>query len=123
MDFRPLGTIDRQALMNALRGNAAGECSIQMSAKDTTFLRAGSIEATETTERSERQVIDSIKSVPCHYADSRCCELCDEWIGNVPKAVLAKTNKEIYGSPIGASCCSSCVQNFVENEKADGARA
>lgn len=54
--------------------------------------------------------------------DSRCCELCDKWIGQISKEKLAEANAEVYGAPIGAAYCSECVENFVENEVSDGIR-
>jgi len=60
MDFRPLQDTERQKLINALRGNAQGECAILMDRQTTTF--AGTAE-----EVTDDEVISAIKSVPCHY--------------------------------------------------------
>jgi len=60
MDFRPLNDTERQQLVNALRGNAAGDGAILMDRKTTTF--AGTSE-----EVTDDEVISAIKSVPCHY--------------------------------------------------------
>lgn len=66
MDFRPMDSEERRRLMDALRGNATGETSIKMDPRTTTFEGTGAMDA--DTPRGENQVIDAIKSVPCHYA-------------------------------------------------------
>jgi len=60
MDFRPLQDTERQQLINALRGNAQGDCAILMDRQTTSF--AGTAE-----EVTDDEVISAIKSVPCHY--------------------------------------------------------
>lgn len=60
MDFRPLNDVERQQLINALRGNAEKNLAILMDKKTTQF--AGS-----APEVTEEQVISAIKSVPSHY--------------------------------------------------------
>jgi hypothetical protein len=60
MDFRPLNDLERRQLVNALRGNAESDRAILLNRRDTTF--AGSAE-----EVPEEEVINAIKSVPCHY--------------------------------------------------------
>jgi hypothetical protein len=60
MDFRPLNELERRQLINALRGNAESDRPILMDRRDTSFL--GSAE-----EVPDDEVINVIKSVPCHY--------------------------------------------------------
>ncbi len=60
MDFRPLNELERRHLITALRGNADGNRVLLMDRKDTSF--AGSAE-----EVPDEEVINAIKSVPCHY--------------------------------------------------------
>ncbi len=60
MDFRPLNDLERRQLVNALRGNAESDRAILLNRRDTSF--AGSAE-----EVPEEEVINAIKSVPCHY--------------------------------------------------------
>jgi hypothetical protein len=60
MDFRPLNELERRQLINALRGNAENDRPILMDRRDTSFL--GSSE-----EVPDDEVINAIKSVPCHY--------------------------------------------------------
>jgi len=60
MDFRPLNTDERQRLIEALRGNADGNCAIRVNQRDTSFAGA-------TDEITDEEVISAIKSVPCHY--------------------------------------------------------
>jgi hypothetical protein len=60
MDFRPLNDLERRQLINALRGNAESDRAILLNRRDTSF--AGSAE-----EVPEEEVINAIKSVPCHY--------------------------------------------------------
>lgn len=60
MDFRPLQAAEREALLKALRGNAAGANALK-TARDTSFAGGGEVEATDD------EVIDSIRSVPTHY--------------------------------------------------------
>ena len=60
MDFRPLNDLERRHLVNALRGNAESDRAILLNRRDTSFL--GTAE-----EVTEEEVINAIKSVPCHY--------------------------------------------------------
>jgi len=60
MDFRPLNDVERRQLISSLRGNADNNRAILMDRRDTSFL--GSID-----EVPEEEVINAIKSVPCHY--------------------------------------------------------
>ena len=60
MDFRPLNELERRQLINALRGNAESDRVILLNRRDTGF--AGAAE-----EVPEEEVINAIKSVPCHY--------------------------------------------------------
>ena len=59
MDFRPLATMERETLIKALRHNAEGETALKVD-RQTSF--AGELPAIDDAE-----VIDSIRSVPCHY--------------------------------------------------------
>jgi hypothetical protein len=60
MDFRPLNDTERRQLISALRGNAESNRAILMDRNDTSF--AGSAD-----EVTDEEVINAIKSVPCHY--------------------------------------------------------
>lgn len=60
MDFRPLNDTERRSLIGALRGNAEKDLAILMDRRDTRFL--GSSE-----EIPDDEVINAIRSVPCHY--------------------------------------------------------
>jgi len=60
MDFRPLNDTERRQLIGALRGNAESNRAILMDRRDTSFV-GGSDEVTD------EEVINAIKSVPCHY--------------------------------------------------------
>lgn len=60
MDFRPLSDTERRQLIASLRGNAEQDRAILMDRRDTSF--AGS-----TDEVPDEEVINAIKSVPCHY--------------------------------------------------------
>jgi hypothetical protein len=60
MDFRPLAEVERRRLLAALRGNADRDLAILMDRRDTTFV--GTAE-----DVTDEEVIDCIKSVPCHY--------------------------------------------------------
>ena len=60
MDFRPLNETERRQLLTALRGNADRGTALLMDRKDTSFV--GSSE-----EVPDEEVINAIKSVPCHY--------------------------------------------------------
>jgi hypothetical protein len=60
MDFRPLNDLERRHLVNALRGNAESDRAILLNRRDTSFLGAAE-------EVPEEEVINAIKSVPCHY--------------------------------------------------------
>ncbi len=60
MDFRPLSEIERRQLVSALRGNADRGLAMLMDRKDTSY--AGTSE-----EVPDEEVINAIKSVPCHY--------------------------------------------------------
>jgi len=60
MDFRPLQEAERRDLIQALRGNADRGLSILMDRRTTRF--AGTAD-----EVPDEEVINAIKSVPCHY--------------------------------------------------------
>lgn len=62
MDFRPLSVEERNKLSESLRKNAESDTAIFMK-KDTTFspYNDGTV--------SDEEVINAIKSVPCHYAE------------------------------------------------------
>jgi hypothetical protein len=60
MDFRPLADTERQKLIQALRGNAEEKQAILTDSRDTSF--AGTAE-----EVTDDEVINAIRSVPCHY--------------------------------------------------------
>ncbi len=60
MDFRPLALEEREKLTAALRGNGEGLLAILMDRRDTSFIGT-------TEEVTDEEVINAIKSVPCHY--------------------------------------------------------
>ncbi|OWK44559.1 hypothetical protein [Fimbriiglobus ruber] len=60
MDFRPLTTKERSDLITALRGNAESDRALLMDRRDTSF--AGTAD-----DVPDEEVINAIKSVPCHY--------------------------------------------------------
>ena len=60
MDFRPLNDTERRQLITALRGNADRGLAILMDRRTTRFAGA-------SDEVPEEEVINAIKSVPCHY--------------------------------------------------------
>jgi hypothetical protein len=60
MDFRPLNDTERRQLITALRGNADTGRTLLMDRRDTSFAGA-------TDEVPDDEVINAIKSVPCHY--------------------------------------------------------
>jgi len=60
MDFRPLNDTERRQLISSLRGNAESNRAILLDRRDTSFLGS-------TEEVPDEEVINAIKSVPCHY--------------------------------------------------------
>jgi hypothetical protein len=60
MDFRPLTETERKTLVTALRGNAQDGLAVLMDRQTTSFL--GTAE-----EVPDEEVINAIRSVPCHY--------------------------------------------------------
>lgn len=60
MDYRPLNDTERRNLITALRGNADRGLAIIMDRCTTSFLGT-------TEEVTDEEVINQIKSVPCHY--------------------------------------------------------
>jgi hypothetical protein len=62
MDFRPLSEVERRQLVTALRGNAETGSALLMDRRDTSFL--GLLEEDEVPDE---EVINAIRSVPCHY--------------------------------------------------------
>jgi hypothetical protein len=60
MDFRPLNDTERRQLIAALRGNADQGTALLTDRRDTSF-------AGTTEEVTDDEVINAIKSVPCHY--------------------------------------------------------
>ena len=60
MDFRPLNDTERRQLVGSLRSNVENNRAILMDRRDTSFV--GTID-----EVPDEEVINAIKSVPCHY--------------------------------------------------------
>ncbi len=60
MDFRPLAEVERKNLFKALNRNVESDYAILMSRKDTSFLG-------ESQEVPDDEVINAVRSVPCHY--------------------------------------------------------
>ncbi|WP_020468533.1 hypothetical protein [Zavarzinella formosa] len=60
MDFRPLTETERKELVNALRGNAQDGLTVLMDRANTGFIGT-------TEEVPDEEVINAIRSVPCHY--------------------------------------------------------
>jgi hypothetical protein len=60
MDFRPLNDTERRQLISSLRGNAESNRVLLMDRRDTSF-------AGTTDDVPDEEVINAIKSVPCHY--------------------------------------------------------
>lgn len=60
MDFRTLNDTERRQLISSLRGNAENNRAILIDRRNTSFL--GSAD-----EVPDDEVINAIKSVPCHY--------------------------------------------------------
>ena len=60
MDFRPLNDSERGQLINSLRGNALSGKVLLMDRRDTSF-------AGTSDEVPDEEVINAIRSVPCHY--------------------------------------------------------
>ena len=60
MDFRPLDELERKKLVGALRGNAEQGRVLLLDRRDTSFI--GSAD-----EVPDEEVINAIRSVPCHY--------------------------------------------------------
>jgi hypothetical protein len=60
MDFRPLTEMERKNLVSALRGNAQDGLAVLMDRQTTSFI--GTAE-----EVPDEEVINAIRSVPCHY--------------------------------------------------------
>lgn len=60
MDFRPLNETERNELVNALRGNAQDGLAVLMDRQTTSFI--GTAE-----DVPDEEVINAIRSVPCHY--------------------------------------------------------
>lgn len=60
MDFRPLTETERKELVTALRGNAQDGLAVLMDRATTGFI--GTAE-----DVPDDEVINAIRSVPCHY--------------------------------------------------------
>jgi hypothetical protein len=60
IDFRPLTDIERRNLIASLCGNAKENKAIIMNQRDTSFVGV-------SDEVPEEEVINAIRSVPCHY--------------------------------------------------------
>jgi len=60
MDFRPLSELERRHLAIALRGHADRGLALLMNRADTSF-------AGTASDVPEEEVINAVKSVPCHY--------------------------------------------------------
>lgn len=62
LTFTPLSRDERTRLIGALRGNADKNLAILVDRKDTSF--AGTAE----DRAMDEEVIDAVRSIPCHYA-------------------------------------------------------
>lgn len=60
IEFKPLNDVERRKLISSLRGNAEKDQALLMDRRDTSFI--GSAD-----EVPDEEVINAIKSVPCHY--------------------------------------------------------
>lgn len=60
IQFKPLNDVERRQLIASLRGNAQENRAIIINKLDTSFV--GSAD-----EVTDEEVINAIKSVPCHY--------------------------------------------------------
>ncbi len=61
IDFKPLNDVERRKLIASLRGNAEKNQALIMDKRDTGFIGM-------SDEVPDDEVINAIKSVPCHYA-------------------------------------------------------
>ena len=61
MTFTPVSPQERQQLEDALVKNAFWKKALTMNPKDTTFTGT-------TDDIADDEVINAVKSVPCHYA-------------------------------------------------------
>ena len=61
MNFTPVSPQERQRLEDALVKNAFWNKALTMNPKDTTFTGT-------TDDIADDEVINAVKSVPCHYA-------------------------------------------------------
>lgn len=59
MDFRLMNDVERRSLINSLRGNVERNRAMFMG-RDTSFIDPAD-------EIPDAEVIDAVKSVPCHY--------------------------------------------------------
>ena len=58
--FHPLTDTERLRLLSALRGNAEEDRAIRIDRRDTSFLESAD-------DVTDDEVIEAIRSVPCHY--------------------------------------------------------
>ena len=59
--FQPLAKDRQSALLKALRSNGESGSAIVMDRKDTSFVDRG------TEEVTDEEVINVVRSIPCHY--------------------------------------------------------
>lgn len=96
VEFRPLSTEERTKLGDALRRNIEGE-PIQMRGTDTQFL------ATDEADDSIEHLINTIRSVPCHYADDRAMQLAVKMLRESPEYLAdAREGYKVGNSVIGS---------------------
>lgn len=60
VQFKPLNDVERKQLISSLRGNAEENRAILMDRRDTSFVGTAD-------DVADEEVINAIKSVPCHY--------------------------------------------------------
>lgn len=60
VEFKPLNDVERRKLISSLRGNAEKDQAMLMDRRDTSFIG-------NADEVPDEEVINAIKSVPCHY--------------------------------------------------------
>jgi hypothetical protein len=65
--FTPLSNENLRSLLSALRRNAEGAAALKMG-RDTSFADEHD-DIDELDDFADVQVIDAVKSMPCHYGD------------------------------------------------------
>jgi hypothetical protein len=112
VEFRPLGQTEREQLTEALRRNATDGAALRLDPAHTGWVPGES-------DMTDREIVNAIRSIPCHYADNHALRLALELLrGNDTYIADARA-----GAPVGNSVVGSLLslQHSIPRQYAEEA--